>query len=336
MPQFDPEPSPTPLASFSLDTTAIRTDQFGSQSELPATPRHRRVLLPSLLFLATCLSTYLAGGLAYAVPVMAILTAHEFGHYIQARRYGVPATWPLFIPFPFSPFGTMGAVIVQRAGWANRKALFDIAVSGPLAGLVLTIPVLIVGIQMSKVVSFEPNSKELSFGTPLLVEWLIELIHGPISEEQILMWHPVGFAGWVGIFITGLNLLPIGQLDGGHILYALLLRRANVVAWCLLRLAVLVVVAAGSFIDSSYFGWSVMLVLLVMMGARHPPTADDFVPLGLGRKVLGWMTLAFILIGFTPAPLTVVQPKKPQPIPHQMEHPELWVKVVEGQALRVE
>jgi membrane-associated protease RseP (regulator of RpoE activity) len=255
---------------------------------------------------------------------MAILGAHEFGHYLQARRYGVPATFPLFIPFPGSPIGTMGAVIIQGAGWADRRALFDIAVSGPLAGLVLAIPALIYGIQWSTVIQIDLTQPALFFGEPLVVQWLISLIHGARPEGQDIVLHPVGFAGWVGVFITGLNLLPIGQLDGGHILYALLLRRSHVVARWLLRGAVIAVVVAGSFINSSYFGWSLMLVLLVMMGSRHPPTADDFMPLGFGRKVVGWGTLLFVLIGFTPAPLTIVEPK-PQPQQKRVERPELWV-----------
>jgi membrane-associated protease RseP (regulator of RpoE activity) len=318
---------PTPPPSLRL---------FTLQLESPTVPFHRQVTLPLLLFFATCLSTYYAGmvsnptfewgGLEYAVPVMAILGAHEFGHYLQARRYGVPATWPLFIPFPFSPIGTMGAVIVQGTGWADRKALFDIAVSGPLAGLVLTIPAVIVGIQWSEVVPFIPNPEEVYFGSPLLVRWIIDWIHGPISKGYVLEYHPLAHAGWVGVFITGLNLLPIGQLDGGHILYTLLLRRSHVVARWLLRGAVIAVVAAGSFVSASYFGWSLMLVLLVMMGSRHPPTADDYVPLGLGRKVVGWGTLLFVLIGFTPAPLTIVEPKpQPQPQQKRIERPELWV-----------
>ncbi|MBI5756938.1 MAG: site-2 protease family protein [Planctomycetales bacterium] len=297
-------------------------------------PFHRRVTLPLLLFFATCFSTYSVGGLTYAVPVMAILGAHEFGHYLQARRYGVPATFPLFIPFPGSPIGTMGAVIIQGAGWADRKALFDIAVSGPLAGLVLAIPALIYGIQWSTVIQIDLTKPAMYFGEPLVVQCLISLIHGARPEGQDIVLHPVGFAGWVGVFITGLNLLPIGQLDGGHILYALLLRRSHVVARWLLRGAVIAVVVAGSFVNPSYFGWSLMLVLLVMMGSRHPPTADDYVPLGLGRKVIGWATLLFVLIGFTPAPLTIVEPK-PHPQPKRIERPEMWVRGVRNHELIV-
>ena len=332
----DDRPSLTLRVSVHHPTPPPSLRLFIPQLESPTVPFHRRVTLPLLLFLATCFSTYSVGGLTYAVPVMAILGAHEFGHYLQARRYGVPATWPLFIPFPGSPIGTMGAVIIQGAGWADRRALFDIAVSGPLAGLVLAIPALIYGIQWSTVIQIDLTKPAMYFGEPLVVQWLISIIHGPRPEGQDIVLHPVGFAGWVGVFITGLNLLPIGQLDGGHILYTLLLRRSHVVARWLLRSAVIAVVVAGSFVSASYFGWSLMLVLLVMMGSRHPPTANDYVPLGLGRTVVGWATLLFVLIGFTPAPLTIVEPKpQPQQKQKRIERPELWVRGVGTQELIV-
>ncbi len=258
-------------------------------------PLRRRIVLPAVLFVATCASTYVVGGLAFAAALMFILTTHELGHFIQAVRYRVPTSLPIFLPMPFSPIGTMGAVIAMRAHVGDRKAIYDIGISGPLAGLVPAVVCSIIGLQLSEVV---PAGREgtLSLGEPLFFKLLSLLTFGPLDESQGVLLHPLAYAGWVGIFITGLNLIPIGQLDGGHVLYALLLRRAHRVASFILFAAVVSVAVFG------YWGWSVMLMLLFLMGAKHPPTADDSVPLGTGRIVLGWLTLAFVVIGFTPQP----------------------------------
>ncbi|HUY92170.1 MAG TPA: site-2 protease family protein [Pirellulales bacterium] len=260
-------------------------------------PDRRRVVLPGLLFVATCITTYLAHGLAFAVPLMLILTTHELGHFLQAVRYRVPASLPYFIPMPLSPFGTMGAVIGMQAHVGDRKALYDIGISGPLAGLVPAIGCSIAGLQLSQVVAIAGQKNVLVLGEPLLFKFLAFLTFGPLDPTQDVALHPLAFAGWVGIFITGLNLIPIGQLDGGHVLYALLLRRAHAVATLLMLAATVAVAVFG------YWGWLLMLTLLFMMGPKHPPTADDTVPLGPGRTILGWLTLAFVVLGFTPQPI---------------------------------
>jgi membrane-associated protease RseP (regulator of RpoE activity) len=187
----------------------------------------------------------------------------------------------------------------MQAHIGNRKALYDIGISGPLAGLVPAIACSIAGLRLSEVVEIAGHNNVLNLGEPLLFKFLAFLTFGPLERTQDVALHPLAFAGWVGIFITGLNLIPIGQLDGGHVLYALLLRRAHAVAVFLLFAAMLAVAAFG------YWAWSLMLVLLLLMGPRHPPTADDSVPLGLGRTILGWLTLAFIVLGFTPQPFYV-------------------------------
>lgn len=269
--------------------------------EPPAPPR-RKILLPALLFVATCWSTYDAAGLTYAIAVMIILTAHELGHFFQALRYRVPASLPFFIPMPYSPVGTMGAVIGMQAHVGNRKALYDIGITGPLAGLVPALICLVVGLQWSHVAAFGNDQAVIWFGEPLLFKLVSYLTFGPLDEGEYVVRHPLAFAGWVGIFITGLNLIPIGQLDGGHILYALLRRRAHRVAMVLFFAAA---VATAVF---QYWGWLVMLSLLYMTGVRHPPTADDNVPLGWGRIILGWLTLSFVLFGFTPQPFSIGRP----------------------------
>jgi membrane-associated protease RseP (regulator of RpoE activity) len=284
--------------------------QWREVRPVPPPRPQRRVRLPVLLFIATCLSTLMAGtemsdkvdwlaafidGLWYAVPVMTILICHEMGHFLQAYRYGVYASLPYFIPMPLGPLGTFGAVIAMEPRMGHRKALFDIGISGPLAGLVPTFIFLIVGLYRSTV---EPKPEHaLIFGDPLLYQFLANQIVGPVRNGFYIAKDPMAFAGWVGLLITSLNLIPIGQLDGGHVLYALLRKKANRVASFLFFLAVCVVV----LYFRKFGNWMPMLILIyLVIGTAHPPTADDSEPLGLGRIVLGWLTLAFIVVGFTP------------------------------------
>ena len=274
--------------------------------EDPTAPRWR---LPLLLFVATCLSTFLvgtlgsgiAGGLAYAVSVMTILTAHELGHYAQARRYGVPASLPFFIPMPLTPFGTMGAIIAMRSRTADARALFDLAITGPLAGLVPAIALSTIGLKLSTVQPLEKTAEQsyLTLGEPLIFKLLSFLTLGPLPEDSTVLLHPIAFAGWVGIFITALNLLPIGQLDGGHILHTLLPRRAYAVS------VIVLAAATAAVVVGQLWHWSLLIVILLFLGVRHPPTANGSSPLGRRRKVLGWLTLLFIFVGFTPTPIAI-------------------------------
>ena len=244
-------------------------------------------------------------GCTYSVPLMIILLCHEMGHYLQAVRYRVPASFPFFIPLPLPPLGTMGAVILQGKGTADRKMMFDIAVSGPLAGLLVTLPVLYYGIATSGYAPTEIANFGFEFGQPALVRWLIELIHGPAADGTSFVWTGFATAGWVGIFITAMNLLPIGQLDGGHIMYTLVGRKAHYVAWALILVAVAAMLLTGMY------SYVLLLILLTLTGPRHPPTANDRVPIGLARTILGWATLAFLFVGFTFQPIVVTQPDQP-------------------------
>ncbi|MCX7422279.1 MAG: site-2 protease family protein [Planctomycetia bacterium] len=310
----------------------------GSPADQPRQPRRPRVVLPLLLFVATCISTFVVGGdmfgattsvrqlvdqedgqrvfrqvlttdwgaaqtwlngLKYSAALMAILFAHEMGHYLQARRYGVPASWPWFIPMPSPPMGTMGAVIVQASGYANRKQLFDIGISGPLAGLVLAIPTCVLGLRNCEVKVPDPDQVTMTFGDPLILQWLADLVIGPRPPGAELWLNPFLHAGWVGIFVTALNLIPIGQLDGGHILYCLIGRKAHVVARSLLWLAI------GYMFLTKNWSYGFMVFLLFMMGAKHPPSRDDSVSLGRFREALGWITLCFVFVGFTPVPVSL-------------------------------
>lgn len=287
----------------------------------PRPPRRHGWHVPAVLFGLTCLSTLwigtvigdnhtgllaaLASGLRYAAPLMTILLCHEMGHFIQARRYGVAASLPYFVPLPLPPFGTLGAVIFMEPRIGGRKALFDIGISGPLAGLVPALIFCVLGLYLTEPVAVIPAVKDggnLQIYSPLIFRALFDWILGPMFADvpiNVGMLHPMAFAGWVGLFITSLNLIPIGQLDGGHVLYAILRRRAHAVASTLLLVAILLVM-----LDLPHlWQWTLMLVLLLLMGPIHPPTANDDEPLGIGRMILGWLTLAFIIVGFTPVPL---------------------------------
>jgi membrane-associated protease RseP (regulator of RpoE activity) len=259
-----------------------------------------RAKLPLILFVLTCWTTNFAGrrfagsGPLYSIPLMTILLCHEFGHYLQALRYRVPATLPYFIPM-VPPLGTMGAVIAMGGNMGNRKSLFDIGITGPLAGLVPATIFSIAGLLQSDFIEV-PASGGLRLGEPLFFTFLANWVLGPAPPHQELYLHSMAYAGWVGIFITALNLIPIGQLDGGHILYALLRRKAHIVATMLLLAAIV-----GVVITQNY-SWLLMLMLLTLVGPNHPPTGDDEMPLGIGRTILGWLTLGFVIIGFTPTP----------------------------------
>jgi len=297
---------PRDIEVFLPRSVDLLTRERPPEPDYAMQPKKDRRLLVLLLFLATCGTTFfvwlligggLVGALQYSGTVMSILLFHEMGHYLQARRYNVPASLPYFIPMPLPPLGTMGAVIVQGAGVADRKQMFDIAISGPLAGLLIALPVMYFGVTQTHIVQPQVGQPGIAFGDPLIIKWTVAMVHRPLNPGEDVALTPVLFAGWVGIFVTALNLIPIGQLDGGHILYTLIGKRAHVVAIGLLLGAI------AYMVITRYFAYSLIVVLLLLFGPKHPPTADDTVPLGAFRVVLGWLTLGFIVIGFTPTPI---------------------------------
>jgi len=276
--------------------------------------QERPWFVPLLLYLATWGSTFfigfimygggtILGGLLFSAPLMIILTLHEAGHYVQSRRYKLTVSFPYFIPFPLPPLGTFGAIIKTRALFPDRRALFDVGISGPLTGLVATLIFLGVGIANSTVTPIQESEHAgLIFGEPLIFQWAARAILGYDSSLSLLM-HPTAVAAWVGLLLTTLNLFPLGQLDGGHVLYALAPRRATFL-YRLLFAAVTIGVIVGRL-----WNWSLMLVLIFfVIGVRHPKTANDREPLGWKRTALGWLTLAFIFVGFTIDPLDYREP----------------------------
>lgn len=256
--------------------------------------RHKPTLNVVLFFL-TIGTTYLRGGPWYSFGVMTILLAHEMGHYLMCKKYGIYATMPYFIPFP-SFLGTMGAVIKMDARIPSRKALFDVAIAGPLAGLLLTLPAIYFGVQWSEVVEKSAlHGHGTALGEPVLYKLLSNLSIGTIPQSQDIYMHPLAFAGWAGLLVTALNLLPVGQLDGGHLVYALFGRHHKTVAgWAIAGFAVVAI-----FI---FPGYAVFLLLLLWFGFRHPPTMDE-TPLDNKRKAIGIITLMIFVLSFTPEPI---------------------------------
>lgn len=236
-------------------------------------------------------------GLTFMFSLLAILLAHEFGHFVMTVVYRVRATLPLVIPFPISPFGTLGAVIAMEPGKANRRQIFDIGIAGPLAGLVIAIPVLIAGIMQIDLAL--PPAGQLAIKPPLLMDWLLQWLQptawaGANGEIWMSQANALLFAGWMGLFFTGLNMFPVGQLDGGHITYTLMGRGAHLLARGLMITA---------FAYMAYTGNTLLLLmalLIMLMGTDHPPTADDSVPLGWPRVLLGWASLILPIVCLTP------------------------------------
>lgn len=256
-----------------------------------------------ILFICTAATTYLVNGPYYSMAIMTILLSHEMGHFVMCRRHGVEATAPFFIPVPFPPFGTFGAVIRMKGYIPSKKALFDIGASGPLAGLVFAIPAVIIGLTLSEVraVPAAGDTQYLGLGEPILFTWLAGLVIGDVPEGFDIYLHPVAFAGWAGLFVTALNLLPIGQLDGGHIIYALLGKKSQLVY----KLGIF----AFCFIAVFYYpGWILFCLLLLVFGFRHPAPMDEATGLDMRRKLLGLAMLVLFVLCFTPFPLEFEAP----------------------------
>jgi membrane-associated protease RseP (regulator of RpoE activity) len=230
--------------------------------------------------------------LPFAFGLLGILTCHEAGHFFAAKRLGVEVSFPYFIPGP-TLFGTFGAVIRANAPFFNRRELMEIAAAGPIAGLAVAIPALIYGLLNSQVVP--ETTGGLVLGDSLLSKWLSDLIWGKLPEGHTILISPLGFAGWAGLLVTMLNLLPIGSLDGGHIAYALLGRKQKVVA----RVFWLSPFPLGFW----FTGWWMWALLAVFFRLEHPPTLDDGYELATGHQVLGWLCLLIFVLIFIPVPL---------------------------------
>lgn len=232
----------------------------------------------------------LLAGAPFALTLLLILGVHEMGHYIAARLHNVHVTLPYFIPVPFG-LGTFGAFIQLKSPVENKKALFDVGLAGPVAGFVVAVPLMVLGLLASTVV---PSAGGQTLGSSILVSWLIDLIQ-PHAVGQAVSLHPVAIAAWFGMLITGFNLLPMGQLDGGHIAYAVLGRAARPLAFVTFGALILMGFTVWS-------GWTTWAFLALITGLAHAQPLNDITPLDPVRKVIGALTLLWFLLIITPKP----------------------------------
>jgi len=283
--------------------------------------RPRGYLLNLALLLLTFASTLFAGtglagidpfqepgrifsaGAPFAITLMLILLTHELGHYLFSRYHRVDASLPYFLPAP-SMIGTFGAIIRMRSPIRDRRALVDIGTAGPLAGFVVSIAAVIIGFQFSQAVPVE-SAEGVALGNSLLFAGLEKIFMGDLPGGQEILIHPIGFAGWIGLFVTTLNLIPYGQLDGGHIIYALLGRRMHRMIGMILLPVLFVMGILGMM---KIFGsglWLVWAIFLGFIGPHHPPVEEARVELSAGRRILGWATMFIFLLTFIPNPFQI-------------------------------
>ncbi len=306
-----------PFLSRDREGTAIRCGMRRARKD---SPRRR---LPILLFLATVFSTLVVGalmagypggvliarpglllkGAPFAFTLLIILACHEFSHYFVSRRHGIRTSLPYFIPFP-NILGTMGAVIISRSPFTDRKSLFDVGISGPLASFILSLGAIVLGFSgMSLIPVPSPgrfSGPGIYLGDSLITTALYYLRFGPRPEGYDYILGPVGFAGWVGLFVTALNLLPMGQLDGGHISYALFGRRHDLVS----RGVMLALAVFGLLVSSPL--WIFIAALVAVFGPRHGPPLDDITPLNPARRWMAVLALLILAACFIPVPLRIV------------------------------
>jgi membrane-associated protease RseP (regulator of RpoE activity) len=235
-------------------------------------------------------------GLKLAGGVIGITLAHEMGHFLMCLRYGVDATLPFYIPAPFiSPVGTLGALIRIRGPIPHRKALFDIGIAGPLAGFAVCLPVLFLGLVESQIIVTPAHRPGDFMGEPLLFQWMTSLVLGAVPDGHVVSKGQLAYAAWFGLLLTALNLMPVGQLDGGHLTYALLRDRARWVSRA----------GLGACLVLLWFRptWLVWTALLFLLGRRpHPPTIWDQAPIGRGRWLLALVAAGVFAVSFTPYP----------------------------------
>ncbi|MCC6502566.1 MAG: site-2 protease family protein [Deltaproteobacteria bacterium] len=277
-----------------------------------------KVLLPATLFIATVITTVISGalyqgadiladpwsllkGVPFSLSLLLILGTHELGHFIASRRHGVTTTLPTFIPGPpFPPMiGTFGAVIRIKSPITTKSALVDIGAAGPLAGFVVAIFVTWWGLGHSAIIPKSMASGSLGLGSSLIFHALSYITIGPLPATHDVLLHPVAFAGWIGFFVTAMNLLPIGQLDGGHIIYSLLGARHRLFSMLMIgALAVL-----GAF---TWPGWFVWAALIMIIGIWHPPVEDQNEPMDPKRRLIALSALAVFVLTFMPTPFYIV------------------------------
>ena len=330
--EFPGQPEPPVRLTTSAEAAAVKKADTTS-TDTPFPPQPLVVPVPAkrerrwpyvLLFVLTFASTTLVGemhylsfylgfgggsnpfpwweslilGLWYSVPVLAILGCHEMGHYLACRYYRIAASRPYFLPMPIIPTGTLGAFIRIRQPIPGKRELFDIGIAGPIAGFLVAVPLLFIGMYLSRIDQIPSGEGDLIWlGEPLLFKLATWLTFGTVADGSTVTMHPVAFASWFGLLATAINLFPIGQLDGGHISYAVLGRKSSAVT--LLMVACLVGLAIFSW--SSWAVWAgVTIAMLFAFGPHHPRTPDEYAPLDPARKALAVFAVIMFILCFTP------------------------------------
>jgi membrane-associated protease RseP (regulator of RpoE activity) len=299
--------------SFDADETKPFTWTTATR---PAPVVADRPLLHLLLLAATALTTTMAGarmagieptslrslaaGLPFSTTLLAILVTHEAGHYLMCRRHGIAASLPYVLPAPpMFLLGTFGAVIRVRSRFPDRRALFDMGAAGPWAGFIVALVAMVVGLRLSSVDAALPAGPVVMLGDSLLTSFLARVVLH--AQPDTVTLHPVAFAAWAGLLVTSLNLLPAGQLDGGHVLYAARGRRTVLLPLLLIAVLVWLAVTGSPF----WIVWSAVAAAMLFLG--HPPTLNDAQPLGAGRQLGAVLSLALFLVTFVPEPIRIVQ-----------------------------
>lgn len=265
-------------------------------------PDEASLNLQHLLNLIISNPSLILSGLYFSLAIMLFLSAHEGGHYLACRYYNIDATLPYFIPAP-TLVGTFGAFIKIRAPITNKRVLFDIGIAGPLAGFTVALPTMIYGIMMSRPIASTDMAKGmyLSLGEPIIFKITQYFLLPPLPEGYDLVLHPLAFIGWFACLATCLNLFPVSQLDGGHIAYSIFGARYSIIS----KIIFFAIIGMG--ILYLYLGWFFWALILFFIGFRHPPTLNDELPLGKGRKILGFMALLLLILTFTPKPIYIGQ-----------------------------
>jgi Zn-dependent protease len=292
------------IALWLAIATVLSTFMAGVGAWVPQALIGQSQLMGTMMPIRQAILANWIDGLQFSLGLMAILAAHELGHYIMTLVYRVPSTPPLFIPFPFfSPFGTMGAVIMMQSGTADRKQIFDIGLAGPLAGLVVALPIIAYGLLHPHSLSYSPG-EAMRMGQPLLIQWMASWLSPDSVQDYVLISNnranPLLMAGWVGLLVTGINMMPLGQLDGGHVTFGLIGDKSIYVA----RATLVACIAFMVYMQIIIFG--LMLLLVLLMGLRHPPSSDDSRELGLTRQLLGWASLSLPILCVPANPIIVV------------------------------
>jgi membrane-associated protease RseP (regulator of RpoE activity) len=297
-PEAAPAPSRKPTANFLLfGLTLLTTTMAGAYMAGVDHP----LLRPAGLL----------QGLTFSVPLMAILLLHELGHYITARRNNVSVTLPYFIPAPLPSvfiIGTFGAFIRMKSPPRSRRIMFDVGAAGPWAGMLLAVPAVIIGLHYSEILPLDRGAGGLELGNSLLFLGLAHWILGVDPNAVTINLHPMAFAGWIGLFVTTLNLLPVGQLDGGHVIYALFGRSHRAISRLFVICCVLMVVVPWMLGWSYWTGWLLWAVLLVFLGLGHPAAMDTETPLDSRRRAAAWLTIVLFAVTFSPVPISLAPP----------------------------